>query len=395
MQRPSLNRRGFLLAASAAPRSIPAEELTAKSSLPVARIDRERVLAAASRYLGEAPITITASSSPRSAGGRHDFFSEGDYWWPDPNNPSGPYIQRDGMTNPGNFVAHRQALMRFSIQMPALAAAWKLTRQRRYAQAAARHLRAWFLDPATLMNPNLLYAQAIQGRFTGRGIGIIDTIHLVEVARAISTLEDSGSLSSRELLGVRQWFAGYLSWMTTHRNGLQERDAKNNHGTCWVMQAAEFARLTGNAEITSWCRTRYKTVLLPDQMAPDGGFPLELKRTKPFGYSLFNLDAMAAVCQILSSPEDNLWRFELPGGRGMRKAIAFMLPFIADKRRWPYPPDVMYFDQWPVRHPALLFAGLAFDDEDCLGLWRRLKADSEVEEVIRNWPIRQPVLWVN
>lgn len=79
-------------------------------------LDRQRVLKAASQYLSEQPITITASRSPRSAGGLHDFFSEGDYWWPDPNNPEGPYIQRDGMTNPDNFVEHRRALMRLSFR---------------------------------------------------------------------------------------------------------------------------------------------------------------------------------------------------------------------------------------------------------------------------------------
>ena len=45
----------------------------------------------------------------------------------------------------------------------------------RYVRHALLHLRGWFLDPAMLMNPSLLYAQAISGRFTGRGIGIIDT----------------------------------------------------------------------------------------------------------------------------------------------------------------------------------------------------------------------------
>ena len=97
----------------------------------VALIDRARVIKAANLYLSEKPITITASSSPRSAGGLHDFFSEGDYWWPDPANPNGPYIQRDGMTNPDNFVEHRRALMHLSVQVPALVAAWKLTKDKR------------------------------------------------------------------------------------------------------------------------------------------------------------------------------------------------------------------------------------------------------------------------
>src|SRR5204862_3739420 len=147
--------------------------------------ERARVLAAADHYGKEMPITVTASSSPRSAGGPHDFFSEGDYWWPDPQNPDGPYIQRDGMTNPNNFVDHRRFLMRLSVQVPALAAAWRLTKDERYSRHAVKHLRAWFIDENTRMNPNLQFAQAIHGRFTGRGIGIIDTIHLVEVARAV------------------------------------------------------------------------------------------------------------------------------------------------------------------------------------------------------------------
>lgn len=380
-------RRGFVSGAALL-------AFDAGQSFRVADLDRQRVLSAARRYVSEQPVTITAASSPRSAGGKHDFFSEGDYWWPDPKNPAGPYVQRDGMTNPGNFVAHRQALMRLSVQMPALTAAWKLTREGRYAEAAARHLRAWFLDPETLMNPNLLYAQAIQGRFTGRGIGIIDTIHLVEVARAAAVLEGSSVLTAAERQGIRKWFSDYLEWMTTHKNGLEERNAKNNHGTCWVMQAAEFARFTGNSGMTAWCRERYKTVLLPGQMAADGSFPLELKRTKPYGYSLFNLDAMAGVCQILSTPEDDLWQFQLADGRGMKKAVEFMFPFIEDKKRWTYAPDVMYFEEWPVRHPALLFAGLALRNDEYLRVWRTLKADSSVDEVIRNWPIRQPVLWV-
>ena len=154
----------------------------------VAAFDHARVMKAADSYLKEKPVTVTASHSPRSAGGLHDFFSEGDYWWPDPKNPDGPYIQRDGMTNPDNFVEHRTALMRLSVEVPALAAAWKISHDQRYAGRAALHLRAWFVDDATRMNPNLEYAQAIHGRFTGRGTGIIDTVHLVEVARAIEVL---------------------------------------------------------------------------------------------------------------------------------------------------------------------------------------------------------------
>ena len=119
-----------------------------------------------------------------------------------------------------------------------------------------------------------------------------------------------------------------------------------------------------------------------------------MRRTKPYGYSLFNLDAMATVCQILSTREENLWTFQLPDGRGIKKAMEFMFPYIADKKKWPHTPDVMYFDQWPVRHPSLLFAGLALEQPKYLALWRTLDPDPTVDETIRNYPIRQPVLWL-
>jgi hypothetical protein len=356
-------------------------------------LERPRVLPAAARYLLERPVTVTAASSRRSAGGRHDYFSEGDYWWPDPANPRGPYIQRDGFSNPGNFVAHRKALMRLSVHVPALAAAWVLTGERRYSAHAAAHLRAWFVEPDTRMNPHLLYAQAIRGRVTGRGIGIIDTIHLVEVVRAVTRLAAGGALPEALVEGCRGWFDQYVAWMTTHPYGVAERDSTNNHGTCWVAQVAEFARFTGRSDLTRFCRARVRAVLVPNQIAPDGSFPEELRRTKPYGYSVFNLDAFATAVEILSGPGEDLWRFETPDGRSVLKAVAFMAPFIADKRLWPHPDDVMYHEQWPMRHCSLLFAGRVLNEPSYLETWRRLPADSTVDEVIRNFFVRQPLLW--
>ncbi|HEV8592424.1 MAG TPA: alginate lyase family protein [Pyrinomonadaceae bacterium] len=365
-----------------------------QAGFDAAQFDKTRVIKAADQYLKEKPITITASHSSRSAGGMHDFFSEGDYWWPDPKNPEGPYIQRDGMTNPDNFVEHRRALMRFSMQMPALTAAWMLTGKKVYANKAAEHLRAWFIDEKTRMNPNLQYAQAIKGRFTGRGIGIIDTIHLVEVARAIAVLESSDMLSATDLEGIKKWFSDYLRWMTTHQYGIDEREAKNNHGTCWVMQVAAYAQLTGNKDLLEYCRTRFKTVIVPNQIEKDGSLPQELRRTKPYGYSLFNLEALSTIAHILSTPQDDLWKFETADGRGLPLAMRFMVPYMRDKKNFPKPPDVMYYDNWPMRQSSLLFAGVALRQPDYIELWKGLPADSNVEEVVRNFFIRQPVLWI-
>jgi hypothetical protein len=376
-----MHRRDFLrgaLAAAAAPGAL-------AQKFDLAAFEHDRVMRAADRYLSEKPVIVTAAHSPRSAGGLHDFFSEADYWWPDPKNPGGPYVQRDGMSNPDNFVEHRRAMVRLSLIVPALAAAYKLTGSRKYSDHAALHLRAWFIDDATRMNANLQFAQAIKGINTGRGTGIIDTLHLVEVARAASR----AGLSAADLAGVKSWFAAYTEWMNTHPYGIAERDAKNNHGTCWVAQVAEFCELTGNTKLTAYCRERFQTVLIPNQEKPDGSFPEELRRTKPYGYSLFNLDALAIIAQTL-----DLWHWNLPDGRGMEKAMEYMYPFMLDKQKWPLPPDVMYDKEWPIAQPSLLFAGLAYNKPEYLALWRKLDHDPTVEEVLRNWPVRQPLLWV-
>jgi hypothetical protein len=397
---PGPTRREFLATGAVAAVGLAGTRFAIADSVPpnpeqfVAKIDRKRIVDAAGRYLREQPVTVTSASSPRSSGGPHDYFSEGDYWWPDPKNPGGPYIQRDGYSNPDNFNAHRLALIRMSIQVPALAAAWVLTHERRYSEHALAHLRAWFVDERTKMNPNLQYAQAIHGRFTGRGTGIIDTVHLAEVVRAAAVLAHGGAIQGADDKPLRQWFADYLDWMNTSENGKQERDARNNHGTCWLVQAGEFARYTGNEKRLAEYRERFKTVLAPHQIADNGSFPEELRRTKPYGYCLFNLDAMAMVCQILSTPDENLFTWTLPDGRGYAKAIAYMYPFVADKSKWPMKPDVEYFQYWPVRQPSLLFAGLALKKPDYIDLWRKLDPDPTVPEIIRNFPYRQPLLWL-
>ncbi|MEO3403099.1 alginate lyase family protein [Mucilaginibacter sp. CAU 1740] len=352
---------------------------------------KKQVLAEAAWAMQQQPITITASSSPRSAGGKHDFFSEADYFWPNPQNPDGPYINRDGMTNPDNFVEHRKAMIRFSKIIGALASAYKITGDVKYVNQAVVHLKAWFIDEQTLMNPSLWFAQAVKGQFTGRNYGIIDTIHLMEVAQGVIVMEKA--IDAKTVKYIKQWFAMYTEWLTTSKPGIQEKEVKNNHATCWAMQVASFAKLCNNEAVLDSLRARYKTILLPRQMGTDGSFPLEIERTKPYGYSIFNLDAMTMLCQILSTPKDNLWNFETTDGKSIKKGISYLYPFVADKSKWALKPDVMYWDNWPVAQPFLLFGADTYHENNWFNTWKNLDHNPKVEEVIRNLPIRHPLIW--
>jgi hypothetical protein len=359
----------------------------------VAKTDRARILKAAAAFVSERPVTITAFPTTRSAGGLHDFYSQADYFWPDPKNPSGPYINRDGQSNPDNFDDHRRVMVRLSIQVPALTAAWLLTHDNRYAARAADHLRAWFVTPATRMNPNLQYAQAVEGASTGRSYGIIDSLHLVEVARAAAFITPH-ALGAKDGAAVEEWFRSYLNWLNTSEPGKTERDAKYNHAMCWALQAAEYARLVGDRPMREQIYRNLRDTLLPDQMALDGSFPRELARTKPYSYSIFNFDIMAGLCQSLDGLMPDPQTFALPDGRGLAKAAEFIYPYMKDKSTWKWARDVEHFDALPVRSPGLLFAGIAFHQQPYIDLWKTLNPDPTDKEIIRNFPIRQPLLWV-
>jgi hypothetical protein len=368
----------------------------AAPTLDVAQIDRERILKAAAVALEQEPLTITKIHAALSKGGEHDFYSNADYFWPNPKTTNGlPYVNRDGQTNPGNFVAHRQAVRQLSDAIAALGAAYAITGDDRYAKKSADLLRVFFLDPATRMNPSLQYAQAVPGVSTGRSYGIIDTLHIVEIPKAIEAMEKSPAFPAADLAGLKQWFADYITWMTTSKNGITESNAKNNHAVAFWLQVAVFAQFTGDEKELAECRRRFKEVFVPNQMAANGSFPAELARTKPYGYSIFQLDNMATLCQVLSTPDDNLWNFALPDGRGIRQAVAYLYPFLTDKSSWPLKPDVQAWAGWPAREPSLLFAGLAFGNVKYLDLWQRLPADPTNEEVRRNIAITQPILWLN
>ena len=245
------------------------------------------------------------------------------------------------------------------------------------------------------MNPSLLYGQAITRKVSGRGIGVIDMIQMVEVAQSVSVLEKSSLINNKDISDIKNWFTQYLKWVTTHSYGIDEREAKNNHGTCWVMQVAVFAKLVGDTSLLSYCNNRFKTVLLPSQMAPNGSFPLEIKRTKPYGYSLFNLDAMVTLAHVLSTQKENLFDFIGTGNVSIKKGIEFMFPFIANKASWPYAKDVMYFDEWPVAPISLLFGSKATNNSSWFDTWQKLEHFPTNEEVIRNTPIRNPLIWIN
>ena len=342
-----------------------------------------------------APIPhITDCIAVQSPGTIHDYYSNGDYWWPNPGTPDGlPYVCRDGESNPGNFNHHRMLLRGMRTNVAYLTSSYCATDDPQYSDHALKTLKEFFLEPETRMSPHLSYAQAIPGVCDGRGIGIIDTLHLIDVPIAAWHLYDKGRMPERMYLALRDWFAAYLHWMLTSEHGISEMNAKNNHSICFFVQATVFAMFTDREDVMEFCREKYKHFLLP-QMAADGSFPLELARTKPYSYSIFALDNMVTLCHLLSTKEDNLWDYETPDGAGIQKGIQFLLPYLFKKSLWPYQKDIAHFDAFPARASSMLFAGCTLGCQELLTLFYTLPPVPEDEEARRNLSIRIPFLWM-
>jgi hypothetical protein len=282
------------------------------------------------------------------------------------------------------------------MDVPALTAAFVLSKDSRYGEHAVAHLRAWFVDPATSMAPGLPYAGTILPAKTGRFEGLIEAVHLAELVRCIPFLANGNALSELDLGALTKWFSDYLEWLNGSRMAGLARDSASHHGTSWLLQAAAIARLGEVADDRplSALRHQYEKSTIRAQMLADGTFPHELTTANPYRNSLFNLDMMAGVCLLLSTPFEDVWSYELQDGPGMRSVVAKHYPYILDRGKWPYRADAAYFKALPIRPPSLLFAAKAYQRPEYAELWKTLPADPKVLELERTFPIRQPLLWV-
>lgn len=356
---------------------------------------KENVVKTADEQLNIKPQTVTSATCVRSAGGKHDYYSEGTYWWPNPADPNGKYIQKDGQRNPENFDTHHELLSKLSWITGTQTSAYLLTGKKKYVESASKHLNAWFADTTTMMNPHLLYSQAIKGVCTGRGIGIIDATPLIEVALSVKQLERSPYFSANLDKEVKQWFTRFLNWLNTHPFGISEKNWKNNHGMWWHTQAAAYALLTDNQSMLDSIRYRYKTILLPKQMAVDGSFPEELARTKPYSYMQFNLDGMATLVTLISDKNNDLWNFKTNDGRFAGKAVEFMFPYINNKEKWPYKQDISEWEEQPRPSAFLFLAANAYNNTEWYDTWKTLMNKKLGNESLRNLPVKNPLLWIN
>lgn len=288
--------------------------------------------------LKTAPVSVTEKKEPPPGGVRNDYISMAPYWWPDPAAADGrPYIRRDGEVNPEAAGFDRQRLHVVANAVETLALGWFFFADPACVDHAAKMLRVFFLDAATRMNPHLEFGQFIPGRCAGRGIGIIETTAFATVlVDALGLLAGARSFPPAVTAGMKNWFADYLHWLQTSGHGRDEQRQKNNHGTACDLQVAVFALFTGRDELARDTLRAVPGQRLAPQIEPDGRQPLELARTKSLHYSSANLGLFFSLAETAAGVGLDLWSYETADGRGIRRALDWLVPFWTGERPWAY-----------------------------------------------------------
>jgi hypothetical protein len=324
--------------------------------------------------------SVMQKSVAAPGGDMHDYVSLARYFWPDPSTADGlPYVRRDGEVNPESDTAGDATRMETMIRSTGtLALAWFYTGNEEYASRAAEHLRTWFLDPATRMNPNLNYGQIVRGKNVGRGSGLIDVREFSGLVDAVGLLAGSPSWTTADELALRAWFGEYLDWLQTSPVARQEAAAGNNHGVWFDVQRVSIALFVGRTELARTILEDAKAARIAAQIAPDGSQPRELDRTRSMHYTAFNLRAFAALALLGDRTGVDLWRYSTADGRSIRRALDWFLPYYTGEKAWEHPQIDTYKKETfaPVLfRSAIIYADSRYRDAGVTALGEKAATD--------------------
>jgi hypothetical protein len=187
------------------------------------------------------------------------------------------------------------------------------------------------------MNPSLRFAQIVRGKPDARPAGIIDTAAVARLVDAVELLSASASFSATDRQGMTEWFRAYLDWLRTTDQGIHEGQARNNHGAWYDVQVVSLALAVGEVEAAREVLQFARKRRIGRAVEPDGSLPAELARTRSWHYAVYHLTALVALADLGDAAGIDLWHYQTPDGRAIRKAIDWLVPFALGQKRWTTP----------------------------------------------------------
>lgn len=288
------------------------------------------LLLEAEAYLPLEPLAVTQKGWNAPFGDAHDYSSIPKYSFPDPENPSGPWIYRDGCVNPDFEVCDIVRWMAFCRRVTVLIAAGNLSGDLRFSERAGKLLKVWFMEPETYMRPHLKYAQVVPGGEGKNGGGIIDSHPICQLIEAVASLPENREWTAENLEAFRAWIKDYLLWILGSPITQNEATWKNNHGNWHDAQVAVMCAFL-NLEGLAGKMIRENTLpRMRNQITFLGEQPFEFVRTLSLSYSCFNLLALMRIDAYAKQWGIHLWN------EGIDRAFHYLAPFLCDKQKWPF-----------------------------------------------------------
>lgn len=297
------------------------------------QIPYRNLLLEAEKILGQRPISVTDKPDEKVAksGDKHDFISVGKYCWPNPDTPDGmPWIQRDGYINVENFKQDDAVrLDNMCHNVTRLNLAYFFSGDDRFARKAVEMARVWFIDPATRMNPHLIYAQVIPGvdNSIGHYPGIIFGRVYINLLAGLNLIKNSPTYTPEFDSDIKKWFSAYTTWLKTSEFGIKESKTTNNHSIAYDQQLLAFALFSGDDFTARKIVSDFHPVRIFPQVQPDGKMPRELARTRGLGYSAYNVIHMLEICEMAAQINPSLYEVTSSDGRCIGKAIDYIAQF--------------------------------------------------------------------
>ena len=284
--------------------------------------------------LQQAVANVVDEGALPPSGDPHDYYSYSPYWWPNPENPDGPYIWRDGEVNPDRITSDVSRIEAMVARVTSLVPAWYYTGNERYAESAVEQLRAWFLDPATKMNPNVEFGQKRRGHNYNSPSGVLEAWRMHWVIDCAILLESYPGWTEEDANALRSWFSQFATWMVESPTGIEESMQPNNHGSWYNAQLILYALYGENFDLA-----RKQLDGMParifSQVFIDGRQPQELIRTRSLNYSIYNARALITVARLGRHLDYDLFAYRSLEGRSIRLAVDYMTPFILGEKEWP------------------------------------------------------------
>ena len=280
-------------------------------------------------------FTVMEKKQNPPSGDMHDYMSLALYFWPDPEKPNGlPYIRKDGQINPEvESYKDKTNINKMIKTIEVTSLAYYFSEDQKYADKAIAQIRAWFLDPATKMNPNFNFAQAIKGKNDGRGIGIIECREFIKVIDGIGLIKSNPSWTKKDQKGMEKWFTEFLIWFTTSKNGIEEMNTKNNHGIWYDAQKLSYSLFTQNKEIAlSTIKSIQSRLEL--QMDTTGFFPEEMARTISLHYEAFIIEPLFMIAHMSDGLGIDMWNYTTSTGKSIKKGFEVLMPYLAKEKEW-------------------------------------------------------------